>query len=129
MKISAKNTEVLLYVSLQTQDSVCGDTLQQVETFTYLGVVFMCDGRRSIRRLIHGLVKLTQFCVSFIALWAQNGEFSNAAKLSVFKSTFVPILTWSSILGNDRKNINSSASTKVVIFEKSPRCDKRAYRG
>jgi len=27
-------------------------------------------------------------------------------------------------LGNDRKNINSGASTKVGIFEKSPRCDK-----
>jgi len=94
MKISVKNTKVLLYVSLQTQGSVCGDTLQQVETFTYLGVVFTCDGRRSSRRLIHGLVKLTQFCVNFIALWAQNREFSNAAKLSVFKSTFVPILTY-----------------------------------
>jgi len=27
------------------------------------------------RRLIHGLVKLTQFCVSFIVLWSQNGSF------------------------------------------------------
>jgi len=32
-------------------------------------------------------------------------------------------------LGNDRKNINSGASTKVRIFEKSPGCDKGAYRG
>ena len=36
---------------------------------------------------------------------------------------------WSWILGYDRKNINSGASTKVGIFEKSPRCDKGAYRG
>jgi len=36
-------------------------------------VVFTCDGKRSARRLIHGLVKLTQFCVNFIALWPQNG--------------------------------------------------------
>ena len=36
---------------------------------------FTCDGRRSPMRLIHGLVKLTQFCVSFIALWSQNGSF------------------------------------------------------
>ena len=35
------------------------NTLQQVETFKYLGVVFTCDGRRGPRRLIHGLVKLT----------------------------------------------------------------------
>jgi len=25
--------------------------------------------------LIHGLIKQTQFCVSFIALWSQNGSF------------------------------------------------------
>jgi len=37
-------------------------------------VVFTCDGKRSARRLIHGLVKLTQFCVNFIALWPQNGS-------------------------------------------------------
>jgi len=68
MKIGAKNTEVLLYVSQQTQGSVCGNTLQQVETFKYLRVEFTCDERRSAWRLIPGLVKLTQFCVSFIAL-------------------------------------------------------------
>jgi len=33
------------------------------------------------------------------------------------------------ILGNDRKNVNSGASTNVGIFEKSPQCDKGAYRG
>jgi len=43
-------------------------TLQQVETFKYLGVLFTCDGRQSARRLTHRLVKLTPFCVSFIAL-------------------------------------------------------------
>ena len=30
-------------------------------------------GRR--RRLVHGLVKLSQFYMSFIALWSQNGSF------------------------------------------------------
>jgi len=92
MKISAKNTEVLLYVSLQIQGSVCGSTLQQVETFKYLGVVFTCDGRWSPRRLIHGLVKLTQFCVSFIALCSQNGSFQTRQscqfwKRSLFRSS------------------------------------------
>jgi len=32
---------------------------------------------------------------------------------------------WSWILSNDRKNINSGASTTLGIFEKSPRCDKK----
>jgi len=54
---------------------------------------FTSDGRRSGRRLIHGLVKLTQFCVSFIALLTKR-EPSNTAKLSVFTSVFVPILTY-----------------------------------
>ena len=27
------------------------------------------------RRLMHGLVRLTQFCVSLIALWSQKGSF------------------------------------------------------
>jgi len=44
------------------------------------------------RRLIHGLVKPTQ---SFIALSVvTQRELSNTAKLSVFKSVFVPILTY-----------------------------------
>jgi len=38
--LRAKNTEVGYYVSLQTQGSVCVNTLQQVEKFKYLGVVF-----------------------------------------------------------------------------------------
>jgi len=54
---------------------VNGTTLQQVETYKYIGLVFMCDGRRSPRRLMHALVRITLFCVSFIALWSQNGSF------------------------------------------------------
>jgi len=39
-----------------------------------LGVVaYLTEG--GARRLIHGLVKLTQFCLSLIALWSQNGSF------------------------------------------------------
>ena len=57
-------------------------------------------------------------------------ELSNTAKLSVFKSIFVPILyLWSWILGNDVKNINLGVSIKVGIFETSPRCGKGAYKG
>ena len=40
--------------------------------------------------MIHGLGKLTQFCVSLIALRSQNVSFQ---RLSVFKSIFVPIHT------------------------------------
>ena len=43
--------------------------------------------------MIHGLVKLTQFCVSFITLWTKQ-EPSSTVKLSVFTSVFVPIHTY-----------------------------------
>jgi len=59
----------------QCMRQVSGTTLQQVKTFKYLGLVFTCDGRRRPKRLIHGLVRITQFGVSFIALWSQNGSF------------------------------------------------------
>jgi len=70
MKISSKSTEVLCLSThpRQCMRQVSGNTLQQVK-FKYLAVVFTSDGRRSARRLIHKLVKLTQFCVSFVALW------------------------------------------------------------
>jgi len=51
-----------------------GNTLQQVEKFKYLGVVFTNDGRRN-EQMIRGLVTLMQFCMSFIAVWSQNGSF------------------------------------------------------
>jgi len=74
MKIITKMTEY--YVSPETQLNqlslhVSGNKLQQVEKFKFLVVVFTSDGNDA-RRLIHGLVKQTQFYVSFIALSSQN---------------------------------------------------------
>jgi len=71
-KISSKKIEVLLYVSLRCPRQcflqVSGNTLQQVEGFKYIGVVFTSDEsqNKGIETL---LVKQTQFCVSFIAPW------------------------------------------------------------
>jgi len=95
MKISTKNTEELRFSTnpRQCMLQVSGKTLQHVEKFKYLGGVFTSDGRRSARKLIRGLVKLTQFCVSFIAQWTKR-ELPNTAKLSVFISAFVLILTY-----------------------------------
>jgi len=53
---------------------VSGNTLQQVKKFKHLGVVFASDGRWS-EEIDTRLVTLTQFCVSFIAGWSQNGSF------------------------------------------------------
>ena len=73
-KMSAKKIEVLCLLRRprQCMVQVSGNTLQQVETFKYLGVVFT---NVRTKRLIHGLIEKTQFCVIFIALWSQNGSF------------------------------------------------------
>jgi len=49
------------------------------------------EGKGRATRLKHGLVKLTQFCVK---LSGQKWELSNTAKLSLFKSVFVPVPTY-----------------------------------
>jgi len=96
--LRAKNTKVGYYVSLQTQGSVCGKwaavhSSRRRRSSTLGWHLRVAEG--GARRLKHGLVKQTQFCVSFIALWPQNGRLSNTARLSVFKSVFVPILIYS----------------------------------
>jgi len=39
------------------------------------GGIYVTSDGVGARRLIHGLVKQTQFCVSFIALRSRNGSF------------------------------------------------------
>ena len=75
MKISTKTIEVLCLSRRLRQCilQVNGNTLQQVETFKYLPVVFAVT-EVGTKRLIHGLVKQTQFCVSFIVPWWLNGS-------------------------------------------------------
>jgi len=50
--------------------------------------VFMSDGRRSARRLIRGLVKLTQFCVSFIAQWTKRSFQTPQSCQFLYRSLF-----------------------------------------
>jgi len=112
-------------VSLETQGSgVSGNTLQQVETFKYLEGCYSRVTEGRTRRLIHGLVKQMQFCVSFFALWSQNGSFQTPQRCQFYWSLFQSLpIVWSKILGNDWKNVISSASGRDGIFAESPRCD------
>jgi len=57
-------------------------------------------------RLIHRLIKQTQFCVSFIALWSQNRSFQTPQSCQIGLCSDPHL--WSLILGNDWK----SASTR-----------------
>jgi len=70
IKLITKNTEVLCLSTNQRQCilQVSGNTLQQVEKFKYLGMRYLRVTEGGARRLMHGLLKLTQFCVSFIAM-------------------------------------------------------------
>jgi len=65
---------------------VCDNTLQQVKRFTYLGIVFMSD--RSRNKKIDTRMGEVRYCSVVV-----KRELSNIAKLPVFKSVFVPILT------------------------------------
>jgi len=82
MKISTKIPRY--YISPQAQGSVCGNTLQQVDKFKYLEVVFTSDGRRSARRWIHRLVKLTQFCVELYRFVDKTGSFKHRKAISFY---------------------------------------------
>jgi len=103
-----------------------GNTLQQVEKLKYLRVVFTSGEGRS-KDIDTGFGKANAVLREFHFSVVRKQELSNTAKLSVFKSVFVPILTYGH--GNGRKNINLGASAKDGIFAKRPRCDRGAYGG
>jgi len=69
-----------------------GSTLQQVQMFKYLGVVFTSNGRRSEetdKRIGKAKAVLREFHRSVVT----KQELSYTGKLSIFKSVFVPIIT------------------------------------
>jgi len=68
-----------------------GNTLQQVETFKYLGVVFTSDGSRN-KEIDTRIVEANAVLRELHCFVVTKRELSKNAKLSVFKSVFVPIL-------------------------------------
>ena len=85
IKISTKYTEVLCLSTNQRRCmlQVSGNTLQQLEIFKYLGVVFTSDGRQSEEidtRIANANAVQRELYRSVVTKW----EFSNTAKLSVF---------------------------------------------
>ena len=94
MKISTKMIEVLCLSRRPRQciPLVSGNTLQQVETFKCLGMVFTSDGSRNKEidtRIGRANAVLRELYFSVVT----KRELSKTTKLSVFKSVFVPILT------------------------------------
>ena len=124
MKICTAKTEVLHLSrnSDQCMLQVNGATLKQVEKFKYLGVAFKSDGRQE-DELSTQIGKASALMQALHYSVVMNWELSEKAKLSIFKTVFVPILTYDheSCLGNDRKSAITSASVQNEVFTKNER--------
>ena len=93
-KISTAKTEVLdlLRNPDQCMLHVKGATLKQVKNFKYLGVAFTSDGRQN-KELDTLIVKFSAVMRALRYSVVMKRELSKRAKLSIFKTVFVPILT------------------------------------
>jgi len=85
-KISTKKIEVLCHSRHPRQCflQVSGNTLQQVETFKYLGVVFTSDASRK-KRIDTRIDKANAVLRELYCSVVTKRELSKTAKLSVFK--------------------------------------------
>ena len=69
-----------------------GATLKQVEKFKYLGVAFTSDRRQD--ELVTGIGKASAEMQALHYLVVMKRELLKGAKLTIFKTVFVPILTY-----------------------------------
>ena len=95
MKISTAKTEVLHLSRNPDQCSlqVNGATLKQEEKFKYLEVAFTSDGRQD-KELNIQMGKASAVMRALHYLVVMKRELSKKTKLSIFKTAFVPILTY-----------------------------------
>ena len=95
MKISAAKTEVphLSRNPDQRVLQVNEATLKQVEKFKYLGVAFTSNGRQD-EELDTRIGKASAIMTPLHYSVVMKRELSKKAKLSIFKTVFVPILTY-----------------------------------
>jgi len=93
----------LYYYSFSRNPDQCslqlsGASLKQVEKFKYIGVVFTSDGRQN-EKLDTRMGKASAVMRALQYSAVMKRELSKKEKLSVFKTLFVPILTY------DRMNL------------------------
>ena len=117
MKISIIKTETMCLSRQPKQCSlqISGVPLKQFEKFKYLGVSFTSDGRQNSEldiRIGKTSAVIRQLHQSVVLKW----ELGTKAKLSIFRSVYVPILTY----GHECWIMNE----KVRFFEfKQPKWD------
>jgi len=91
------------------------------EVQVYLGIVFTSDGRQD-EELDTSMGKASAVMRALQYSVVMKRELLKKAKLSVFKTVFVPNpRLWSWVLDNDRKNTIASASVRNEIFAKNRR--------
>ena len=95
MKISTAKTEVLHLSRNPVQCSlqVGGVKLKQVEKFKYLGVAFTSDGKQD-EEIDNRISKAGAVMHALHRSVVLKRELSKKAKLAIFRSIFVPILTY-----------------------------------
>ena len=117
MKISTAKTEIMclsrypVLCSFQTN----GVTLKQTEKFKYLGVTFLSDGRQDNEldtRIGKASAVMRQLCRSVVL----KQELCTKAKLSVFRSIFVPILTCSHECSEMTERVSSRVQAAEMGF-------------
>nr|XP_054588625.1 uncharacterized protein LOC129153273 isoform X2 [Nothobranchius furzeri] len=93
MRVSTSKSMVLDRKRVACQLRVGGEVLPQVEEFKYLGVLFTSDGRRDreIDRWIGSASAVMRTLNQSVVV---KGELIQKARLSIYRSIYVPILTY-----------------------------------
>ena len=92
-----------------------GATLKQVEKFKYLGVAFTSDGRQD-KELNTRVGKATAVMRALHYSVALKRKLSKKAKLSIFKTVFVPILTYGHESWEVTKRVRSQVQGSEMRF-------------
>ncbi|KAI3360206.1 hypothetical protein L3Q82_014515 [Scortum barcoo] len=96
MRISTSKSEAMV---LDRKRVACplrvgGEVLPQVEEFKYLGVLFTSEGKMERERLTGGLVQRPAVMRSVYRTVVVKKELSRKAMLSIYRSIYVPSLTY-----------------------------------
>ena len=117
MKISTAKTEVL-HLSRNPDQCVLqvnGATLKQVDKFKYLGIAFTSDGRQD-EELDTRIGKASAVMRALHYSVVMKRELSKNAKLSIFKTVFVPILTFGHESWVMTKRVRSQVQASAMRF-------------
>ncbi|VDP39228.1 unnamed protein product, partial [Soboliphyme baturini] len=95
MRVNASKTKSLVLSCSPARCSlqINGEAVEQVEKFEYLGTVFTSDGK--LEEEIDGRVGVASDVLRELARpTVTKAELSLKTKLSIFKSIFIPVLTY-----------------------------------